>query len=117
MPDWDNSPHFAKQEFKHPDKISQDLLTKLNYARQQAGVPFYITSDYREGDQGAHGEGLAVDISDNLQGYNVSSRWRYHVVRGLLGAGFSRIGIYDRHVHADVSASRDQDVIWWAQSK
>jgi len=35
----------------------------------------------------------------------------------LLQAGFRRIGIYDKHIHADIDKTLPQDVMWWGVSK
>lgn len=108
--------YFKPDEFAEPERVSSELLERLDAARAFAGVPFYVTSDFRDGDDGTHGCGDAVDISDNKRGGPCGSRWRYHAVRGLIQAGFSRIGVYDRHIHVDVGKS-DPEVMWWAMSK
>ena len=101
---WNLLDHFSPEEFApHPEKMNEELLRRLNTARHFAGLPIYVTSHYRPGDPKAHGAGDAVDIADNLQGEPCTSTWRYHVLRSLLAAGFKRIGVYDRHIHADVS--------------
>jgi len=92
--------------------MNHEFLRILDTIREDAGVPLYITSDYREGDSGAHGEGLAVDVSDNLEGRDISSRFRYKVLASLFGNNISRIGDYDRHLHFDISESHDQEVCW-----
>ena len=109
---WDELEFFTKEEFEPgADAMSHELLRRLDDARAMAKIPFRITSAYRMGDDGAHGSGEAVDIGCT------SSRARYHIVNSLLLTGFNRIGVYDKHVHADVSETRDQDVIWWGTSK
>lgn len=40
------------------------------------------------------------------------SRARYLIVRGALGAGFTRIGVYDRHVHLDCDPDLPPRVLW-----
>lgn len=54
----------------------------------------------------AHVRGLAVDIAC------VSSRARMRMVAGLVLAGFNRIGLYSRHIHADVDGSLPGEVLW-----
>lgn len=96
--------------------LSYELLIKLQATRYQAGVPMFVSSGYRHGDTGAHGYGDAVDVSDNGVGDPVGSRWRYEVLKAALAVGFTRIGVYDRHIHLDVSESLDQNVVWWGTS-
>jgi len=91
--------------------LKTGLVMFLELAENLAGVPFEITSAYREGDAGAHGEGWAVDIACS------DSRTRFKILRGLIGAGFRRIGIYDGHIHADRSLTRSDNVVWLGVSK
>jgi zinc D-Ala-D-Ala carboxypeptidase len=99
--------------------LRPELVRRLDEARELAGVPFRITSGYRSpsanaavGGVGnsAHGRGLAVDIAC------AGSRDRFHIVRGLFAAGFRRIGVYDRHVHADLDDSLPNPVCWTGDS-
>ena len=91
--------------------MNRELLEKLDDARHYANTPFVITSSYRKGDEGSHGDGDAVDIRCH------ESRPRFMIVSGLIHAGFTRIGIYDKHIHADVSSRLDQIVMWWGVSE
>lgn len=104
--------YFTDEEAKGLDR---ELMSKLDTARAVAVVPFKITSGLRSCDanktvlgveSSAHLSGKAVDLSveDGAQ--------RFAIVRGLLAAGFVRIGAYDRHVHADVDPTKDQNVLW-----
>lgn len=83
----------------------------LELAEGLGGVQFTITDAVRMGDDGAHGEAQAVDIACS------TSRRRHKILKGLRGAGFHRIGIYDRHIHADRSLTRDAEVTWLGKSK
>lgn len=96
--------------------LEDDVALMLDQTRALAGVPIYITSGMRPGDDGAHGEGRAVDISDNTNGEPLESYWRYRVVMAAIYIGFTRIGIYDRHIHLDTSTTRPQQVMWWGTS-
>lgn len=113
---WGEIKNFRKSEFASPELMRTKLVRRLDLAREFAGVPFYLTSTYRDGDDGAHGRGWAVDVADNREGKELASRWRYKAVRGLLKAGFQRIGIYDRHIHCDLDPDRDPKVMWWGTS-
>lgn len=87
---------FCREEFSAPDLMDPTLLMKLDLARELAGVPFRITSSYRNNDPGQHGKGKAVDISC------LESGSRILIVISLYRAGFRSIIVYPRHVHADV---------------
>ncbi len=94
--------------------ISPTLREKLNAAREEAGVPFIITSGCRcEAHNKAvggvanssHTKGLAVDIS-------ATSSTRYKIGRALLN-NFSRVLIdYNRSfIHVDVDTTKPQNVL------
>lgn len=106
---WKSLKHFTRDEFIAPGYMKMSLLAKLDMARELARVPFVITSSYRAGDPGAHGEGKAVDISCT------NSKTRLKIVRALITVGFNRIGVYRRHIHADISDERAQDVLWYGR--
>lgn len=104
--------HFSDEEAKG---LSPELMSKLDTAREVAGVPFLITSGLRSCDANtaalgvegsAHLSGKAVDLacSDGLT--------RFNMVRGLLAAGFVRLGVYDKHCHVDVDDTKPPNVIW-----
>lgn len=115
------SKYFSESEFNRcsPSCSLQDMkqttISKLDTAREIAGIPFVLTSAYRsrEWDQskgrsgtGAHTLGKAVDIRCN------TSRNRFLIVNALLKAGFKRIGVAKTFVHADDSETHDQSVMW-----
>ena len=109
--------HFSPIEFAHPEKLNPDLLILLDAARKVAGIPFYIKSDYREGDPRAHGDGDGLDFGLQKESHVISGRERYLVLPSLLSSGFHRIGIYDRHFHVDVSNRLPGKVIWMGDSQ
>lgn len=125
MASFENSTYFTKAEFRHPEKMHQELVAMLDVARGIARVPFVITSDWRpEGDGKSHHLGKAVDIRCK------TAADRCAIVNGLLRAGFSRIGVYygaiedghhvGGHVHADINSEEDgfpQDVMWISKSR
>ena len=115
------SKYFKEEEFQKcsPSGSLQDMkqttMSKLDTAREIAGIPFVLTSAFRspEWDRfkgrsgtGAHTLGRAIDIRCN------TSRNRFLIVEALLKAGFKRIGIDKSFIHADDSGAHDQDVIW-----
>ncbi len=97
--------------------LERELVEKLAVAEAlmhpAKGDYLEITSGYREGDKGSHGQGKAVDISAH------SARQRFKIVRALIRAGFNRIGVYDRHVHADIAAddTHPHSVLWTGESQ
>lgn len=97
------------------DKMSDDLLNKLDFARSLAGTPFKITSSWRSeshnkdvggAKNSSHLRGTAVDISCN------NSMNRFKIINALLDAGFTRIGIAKTFIHADVDEDNASEVIW-----
>ena len=116
--------HFRADEFSEPEKMDLAFMQRLEVARHLAGVSFKITSSQRTDDtpdeiDSTHEVGCAVDISCPEKHHG---RQRWAIITGLLDAGFTRIGIYDRHIHADsgerVDATRfPGNVIWWGKSK
>lgn len=115
------SKYFSEKEFQKctPACSLQDMkqmtMSKLDTAREIAGIPFVLTSAFRSSDwdkslgrsgTGAHTLGRAVDIRCDV------SPVRFLVASALLRAGFKRIGIAKEFIHADDSEVHDQDVIW-----
>lgn len=104
--------------------LDNELVAKLDSARHVADIPFVITSGLRTcagnqqamgADHSAHIKGLAVDLGLGhlVQGYDRDNA-RFKMVNALLSAGFSRIGVYDLHIHCDIGQLPDyaQGVIW-----
>lgn len=106
---WESLRHFQPHEFLDPEAMDCSLLSLLDQARERAGIPFVVTSSYRAGDPGSHGKGQAVDLAC------VSSWERFALVSSLLEVGFSRIGVYRRHVHVDVASDRPDGVLWYGR--
>ena len=91
------------------------LVTKLDAAREAAGVPFIITCGLRDeqhnadiggAPNSAHLRGLAVDL------LVTDSYTRYRVVWGLYAAGFLRIECAPHHVHADLANDLPHPVLF-----
>ena len=108
---WETIKYFNPSEFNCPEKMDYDFLVRLNLARTLSDVKYIITSDYRDDYMSSHGKGLAVDIRCR------DSKMRFKMVRGLIWAGFRRIGVYDLHIHADVDDSRPDGVMWMGKSR
>lgn len=107
--------------FKPEEVVGLDieLCAMLDRARGLAGVPFTITCGLRTQAQNA---ALAESVQDSshLTGNGVDlacsdSPTRYAMLRGLILAGFNRIGIYSAHIHADNSPTLPPKVCWYVQ--
>ena len=85
---WKNIKFFKPSEFKYPDKVSRELITKLDTYRAMVGKPIIIHSDYRPGDKKQHGKGLAIDF--HVKGMKVLDQYFYAERSGL----FVGIGLY-----------------------
>jgi len=104
------SKYFKEIEYN----MDLDFLSKLDKAREYAGIPFVINSAYRSPDHpesiknptSSHIKGLAVDIKAN------NSRTRYKVLEALIHVGFNRIGIADTFIHVDDDKQKSSNVIW-----
>jgi len=111
-----NWTYFTDDEVKGLDT---ELVAMLDRARGLAGVPFVITCGLRTQEQNdalpesvkdsAHLSGNAVDLAC------ADSTTRFAMLRGLILAGFTRIGVYQNHLHADNSVTLPQKVCWYAQ--
>ena len=97
--------------------MDKKFMSKLDLARGFSGVPYIVNSGYRCSaynasvggkSDSAHIYGLAADIK------SVGSREKFKIVKGLIEAGFTRIGIgFDGgFVHVDLDTTKDQEVIW-----
>lgn len=95
--------------------LDPKLVEMLDKARGLAKVPFRITSGRRSAEQNqaaggvmdsSHTRGLAVDLAC------YDSRTRMRMLCGLVLAGFTRVGVYSSHLHADVDDSLPADVLW-----
>jgi hypothetical protein len=95
--------------------LNLGLVKMLDQARDIAGIPFVITSGFRNAitkdgvttrDEGAHSRGLAVDLRCR------DSRSRFLILKGLFAVGFVRIGDEVDHIHADIDVSLDVNVVW-----
>jgi len=121
------APHWSK--FSEPVKkykwfsdkeiggLKPELVIKLDQARELAGVPFKITSGFRTvqhnaevgGAEGSsHTLGVAADILAD------TNEKRFKILKGMLDAGFTRLGIYKTHIHCDVDTAKPQGVCWYA---
>ncbi len=100
--------------------LDPQFVRRLNRARHRAGVPFIITSGRRTKARNASLGG--AKRSSHLTGHGVdirarSGRARFAIVRGLILAGFTRIGVYNGHVHVDDDPRLPEPTLWAGKSK
>ena len=109
--------YFKPHEFKMGDKVVYDkmnkvFLMKLDMLRDLAGIPFIITSSYRDEEYNAkvggnsnsqHLKGRAVDIKVS-NGFE-----KYQIVKGCIALGLS-FGIANTFIHVD--DREGVDVCW-----
>ena len=72
------------------ENMDLDFLQQLDEAREYADIPFKITSAYR--------------ISN--------SNMRFVVLKALIMAGFTRIGVAKTFIHVDADLDKSQEVAW-----
>lgn len=113
--------YFTYSEFDSPDlpgsghEMQQEFLDKLDLARGYSNVPYVINSGFRTPEHNAAVGG--VPGSSHLTGWASdvradSSNRRYLVLKGLIEAGFTRIGIGQNFIHCDCDPSKAGNVTW-----
>jgi len=94
--------------------IVEELVKKLDIAREISGVPYKITSGYRcekhnkivgGSENSSHKKGLAADI------YTKNHKMRLKIIGGLIKAGFKRIGIAKSFIHVDIDRKKS-NCLW-----
>ena len=117
--------YFTYKEFDSPDEpgsgknMRHDFLELLDFAREESGTPFKITSGfrteaynkdllkrgYKASKNSSHLKGCAADISctDSVK--------RSLIVRALVNVGFTRLGISKTFIHVDNDPDKS-DAIW-----
>jgi len=120
MLNWSKYENFQRSEFDSPDYTnSGDLmqsstLNLLQKARTLSKTPFVITSGFRSKahntkvngvSDSAHLTGKAVDIAVTPLNYVL-------ILSSLIKAGFRRIGLYAKHIHADNDHKKKTPACW-----
>lgn len=115
------SPHFTEEEFAcrcgcHRYAIDFKLIMMLEEARTVSGVPYMIRSGCRcpswnihEGGKPSSAHLTDVDNGERCQATDIAvftDRGRFNVIRGLLAAGFTRIGIGSDFLHVDIDSDK-----------
>src|SRR5690625_7453037 len=98
--------------------MRETLLLKLDEAREEAGVPIYLSSAYRC--KKHNKASRCVQTSSHLQGWAVDihimdSSERYLIFTALLMVGFDRIGVRKFHLHVDAESFKTSSSIWHTQ--
>lgn len=113
--------YFDINEFDSPDvkgsgkKMKASTLALLEACREEAGIPFVITSGYRTPTHNKRVGG--VNGSSHTKGYAVDIRCRnsadrYKIIQAAFIVGFTRIGISGTFIHLDNDPRKVQDRIW-----
>lgn len=103
--------------------LSRDLVFKLDRMREMLGQPIRLTETVAKGgshvENSAHEKGWAADgtirTKSDQRPYTLQEQLRIAWAAGR--AGFSRLGVYDRHFHVDVDETKPMPAIWTGESK
>ena len=112
--------YFDRAEFGCPcgcgeNKISDELIDKLENAREYARRPFRINSGYRCANHNAeiggsptssHLKGLAADI------HCVNGQDRYFIMQALFRADFRRIEDAPTWIHVDIDLDKPNPTLF-----
>jgi len=125
----DNGGYFTPEEFDPAGQgingIQRNLVETVLLFRAWAGYPMLLTSVYRDGDDGAHGQGLAVDFllfTDWLREpldpwtlWTLASTWPFQGVGIYFDWSFTDKDGNDRRavgIHGDLEESGDRPLRW-----
>ncbi len=117
--------YFTFKEFDSPDEtgsgknMDSDFLDLLDHAREEADIPFKITSGYRtqKHNQDLRNRGYKASMnSSHMIGKAadimcINAADRLTIVKALINVGVTRLGIAKSFIHADVDSSKP-DAIW-----
>ena len=99
------------------DKVDHNALAMLDTAREIAGVPFRVTSNYRTKEQdialagfaGAHTEFPCSAFDIAYEKKNL-----HRMLKAIFEAGFIRVGLNPKnfHIHLDMDKTRPHPAFW-----
>ncbi len=97
-------------------RVDSEALARLDAARELAGVPFHITSNYRTPEHSEEVGGSRQDAhtEEPCTAFDIAcadSATRLRILRAVL-TQFTRVGIKGNHVHVDCSTRLPQNVCW-----
>ena len=112
--------HFENHELQCKcgcEKNNMDDLTMsmVDTAREISGVAYNVNSacrciDHNEyvggSETSSHHFGFAIDVGA------LDSHTRFRILKGLILAGFTRIGIAKNFIHFDNDPNKSQEVCW-----
>ena len=110
---------FERTEFSCPccnrTDISEELVDRLDYCREIAGVPFRITSGFRcqQHNRRIHGKPRSSHL--NGSGADISApsgALKSTIVASLFAGGIKRVGIYKTFIHCDISKKLPYPMLW-----
>ena len=120
--------HFTSSEFDSPDdegsgqNMCPKFLQMLDEAREQAGVPFVITSGYRTPKHNTSVGGVKnsshINIPCNAVDIAVKDGiHRFLILVSLMSVGFTRFGIGKTFIHVDADepkycGEKSPNTIW-----
>ena len=114
--------HFRLEEFDSPDTpgsgagMDRHFLELFDRIREDAGIPFVITSGYRTVRHNAELKGSTPNLA-HLSGRAadiraITGRDNWLIVAASIRNGIRRIGIGKNFVHVDNDASLPEPTIW-----
>jgi hypothetical protein len=112
--------YFTDDEVKG---LNPDLVYKLDRMRSFLGIPIRLTETVAKGGShvknSAHETGHAADftIRKKSDPSNYTLQEQLLIAWAAGRAGFSRIGVYNRHCHVDVDSGKPSPAIWTGESK
>ena len=122
---WNIVENFSEEEFKCPccgvADVSSYFMKKLQTARDYSRIPYSISSGCRcpshnteiGGDKNSE---HITTMFKKCMGADIAvrdDRERFLILKGLILAGFKRIGIYEKHIHAGAKHNAPQKVAWY----
>lgn len=112
--------YFSLREFDSPDvpgsgnRMRAEFVKRLDTAREISQTAYIITSGYRSPEHNKKVKGLSN--SSHLIGWAADieakdSRTRHRILKGLIEAGFNRIGISGAgFIHVDADPAKNEAV-------
>lgn len=114
--------YFSQRDFANAvpscniEDMDEELLKRIDLAREISGIPYRVLSAYRtheheisRGRSGtsSHVKGVAIDIEAR------TPREKFLVLKGVVGAGFTRIFVYEWGIHVDIDKEKVQKWFKW----
>ncbi len=114
--------YFKYEEFSCPccgkNKTNYDLISKLDIAREIAGIPFVIKLGYIcENYNRILNNLFELRLESHLAGNAckilcIENFSRFLIVSALLKVGFNQIGISEKFIHCEISKEKTPNSLW-----